>query len=141
MDEFELKKGVLNVKILGNIYIKNLRFLSYDPEQAIENLKKVLILSEFLCGPEIKFKHSQINFEIGKALSASLSKRKEGRQYIEKGRSVIEQIYGEDHATMSKYYAFISLQDSIEDKTSILQIQRPRTFAFIKRINAQTDKP
>ena len=79
MDEFELKKGVLNVKILGNIYIKNLRFLSYDPEQAIENLKKVLILSEFLCGPEIKFKHSQINFEIGKALSASLSKRKEGR--------------------------------------------------------------
>ena len=55
--------------------MKNLRFLSYDPKTAVENLKKVLVLSEWLCGPTIKFKHYQIHFEIGKAFSASLAKR------------------------------------------------------------------
>lgn len=90
MNDFDLTEGVLNIKILSNIYLKNLRFLSYDPEQAISNLKKVLKLSEFLCGPDIKYKFSQINFEIGKALSASLAKRKEGRIFIEKGRYILE---------------------------------------------------
>ena len=64
---------VLNVKILMNIYMKNLRFISHDPENAIENLKKVLELSTHVCGPDVKYKHSQIYFEIGRALSASMA--------------------------------------------------------------------
>jgi len=73
MDHFEMAEGALNLKILQNLYMKNLRFLSYDPETSIANLKKVLVLSDFLCGPTINFKHYQINFEIGKTLSASLA--------------------------------------------------------------------
>ena len=58
MDHFEMGEGALNLKILQNVYMKNLRFISYDPETAIENLKKVLVLSNFLCGPTIQFKYS-----------------------------------------------------------------------------------
>ena len=58
MSELDLGEEVLNIKIILNIYIKNLRFISYDPEQVIENLKKIMTLCEFLCGPNIKFKHS-----------------------------------------------------------------------------------
>ncbi len=57
MDHFDMGEGALNLKILQNVYMKNLRFLSYDPETAVANLKKVLVLSEFLCGPTINFKH------------------------------------------------------------------------------------
>ena len=65
--------GVLNVKILMNLYMKNLRFISHDPETAIENLKKILMLSTHICGSNVKYKHSQIHFEIGRALSASMA--------------------------------------------------------------------
>lgn len=58
-DHFELGDGgVINLEILQNIYIKNLRFLSYDPIVAIENLKKFLVLSDFVCGASLKYKHS-----------------------------------------------------------------------------------
>lgn len=58
-DHFELGDGgVINLEILQNIYIKNLRFLAYDPVVAIDNLKKFLVLSDFICGPAIKYKHS-----------------------------------------------------------------------------------
>ena len=86
MDHFDLSEGALNLKILQNVYMKNLRFISYDPENSIANLEKVLVLSNFLCGPTIQFKYSQVNFEIGKALSSSLAQVKLGREYIEKGR-------------------------------------------------------
>lgn len=89
--------------------MKNLRFLSYDPRTAVENLKKVLVLSEWLCGPTIKFKQYQIHFEIGKALSASLAKRTQGRESIEEGRVIMESLYGANHAIMQKYGAFISI--------------------------------
>ena len=52
MDYFSITDCVLNIKVLSNIYLKNLRFLPYDPEGAIANLKKVLQLSEWLCGRE-----------------------------------------------------------------------------------------
>lgn len=58
INHFELSEGALNVKILQNIYLKNLRFLSHEPEIAIANLEKVLILSDYLCGPSIKYKQS-----------------------------------------------------------------------------------
>ena len=54
--------------------MKNLRFLSYDPNVGAANLEKTLKLSEFLCGPTIKYKWSQIHFELGKAFSASLNR-------------------------------------------------------------------
>ena len=73
MEEFDLADGILNIKIISNVYMKNLRFVSHDPVIAIANLKKIIILSTHLCGENIKFKHSQINLEIGKALSASLA--------------------------------------------------------------------
>ena len=72
MREFGIP-DVLNVKILINLYMKNLRFISHEPENAIENLKKVLVLSTHVCGPDVKYKHSQIHFEIGRALSASMA--------------------------------------------------------------------
>ena len=118
-----------------NIYMKNLRFISHDPENAIENLKKIIVLSTHVCGVDIKYKHSQINFEIGRALSASLAQFKQGRKYIEKGRAVLEEIYGNDHATMVKYFSFISMQESIEDKTDELLRICPKIFNFIKGIN------
>lgn len=37
---------------------------------------------------------------------------------------------------MIKYYAFIALQESIQDKNDALKALRPEQFAFIKRINA-----
>ena len=58
MEEFELVEEALNVKVLMNIYMKNLRFISHDPEHAIENLKKVIILSTHVCGEDVKYKHS-----------------------------------------------------------------------------------
>ena len=76
MEDFNLSESVLNVKILQNLYTKNLRFITYDPEQGIANLEKVMKLSTFLCSgcpPTLKLKHYQINFEIGKAFSASLN--------------------------------------------------------------------
>ena len=58
MEEFELVEEALNVKVLMNIYMKNLRFISHDPETSIENLKKVIILSSHVCGEDVKYKHS-----------------------------------------------------------------------------------
>jgi len=58
MEHFDLVDGILNTKIISNLYMKNLRFVSHDPETAIANLKKVLVLSTHLCGEDIKFKHS-----------------------------------------------------------------------------------
>lgn len=58
MEEFELVEEALNVKVLMNIYMKNLRFISHDPEHSIENLKKVIILSTHVCGEDVKYKHS-----------------------------------------------------------------------------------
>ena len=46
-------------------------------------------------------------------------------------------MYGGDHALMVKYYAFISLQESIEDKAEALKALRPVAFEFIKRISSQ----
>ena len=135
MEEFELVEEALNVKVLMNIYMKNLRFISHDPEHAIENLKKVIILSTHVCGEDVKYKHSQINFEIGRALSASLAKYKEGREYIEKGRAILEEMYGKDHASMVKYFSFISMQESIEDKSEALCQLSPKIFNFIKSKN------
>jgi len=131
----QLSEGVVNVKILYNVYMKNLRFLPYDPETAIENLKKVLLLSDWLCGPQIKYKHSQINFEVGKALSASLARRKEGRQWIEQGRVVIEDTLGSEHPFMQKYFAFISLQESIEDRAEALKALKEQSLTFIRDVN------
>ena len=56
MTDFDVE--VLNIKILNNIYMKNLRFLSYDPETAIVNLEKVLILSTHVSGESVNYKHS-----------------------------------------------------------------------------------
>ena len=56
MTDFDVE--VLNIKILNNIYMKNLRFLSYDPETAIVNLEKVLILSTHVSGEAVNYKHS-----------------------------------------------------------------------------------
>ena len=58
MDEFELVEEALNVKVIMNIYMKNLRFISHDPENAIENLKKVITLSTHVCEEDVKYKHS-----------------------------------------------------------------------------------
>ena len=51
MQEFNIE--AVNVKVICNIYMKNLRFLSYDPETAIEKLKKVLVLSSFVVGESV----------------------------------------------------------------------------------------
>ena len=53
MNDFDLSESVLNVKILTNVYMKNLRFVSYDPESSVANLKKILKLSDYLCGPKV----------------------------------------------------------------------------------------
>ena len=97
MDYFSITDCVLNIKVLSNIYLKNLRFLPYDPEGAITNLKKVLQLSEWLCGRETQYKVQQIYMEIGKTLSVSLADKKKGRAHIEKGRTVLESMYPADH--------------------------------------------
>lgn len=109
LEHFYLADCTFNVKVLSNIYLKNLRFLPFDPETAITNLKKILTLSEWLCGREIQYKVSQIHMEIGKTLSVSLGDKKKGRAHIEKGRMVLEGMYSADHPIYSKYLAFISL--------------------------------
>ena len=121
MDYFSLTDCVLNIKVLSNIYLKNLRFLPYDPEGAIANLKKVLQLSEWLCGRETQYKVQQIYMEIGKTLSVSLADKKKGRAHIEKGRTVLESMYPADHPIQSKYLAFISLQESIDEEKEALK--------------------
>ena len=88
LEHFDLSDQMVNVKVLHNVYIKNLRFMSYDPETGMENLKKVLILSDWLLGPEIAYKHSQIYYEIGKAQTTLISDYDEGRAFMEKGREV-----------------------------------------------------
>ena len=115
MEHFDLSETLVNVKVLHNIYIKNIRFMAYEPETCIENFKKVLVLSEWLCGPEIMYKNSQIYYEMGKATTTLLNNNDKGRAFIEKGRTIQESLYGKGHPTLIRYISFISLQESVED--------------------------
>ena len=47
-------------------------------------------------------------------------------------------MYGSHHAVMAKYFSFICLQESIEDKTEALSFLRLRVFDFLKGINKKT---
>lgn len=44
-------------------------------------------------------------------------------------------MYGKDHASMVKYFSFISMQESIEDKSEALCQLSPKIFNFIKSKN------
>lgn len=37
-------------------------------------------------------------------------------------------MFGEDHGFMAKYYTFISIQESVEEKTDALSELRPKIF-------------
>ena len=87
----------------------------------MENFKKVLVLSDWLCGPKILYKNSQIYYEMGKATTQELNNYVQGRTYIEKGRTIQEQLYGKSHPTLIRYISFISYQESIEDNKEELK--------------------
>lgn len=58
-----------------------------------------------------------------------------GREFIEKGRQVLAEMYGEDHPIKVKYFAFQSLQESIEEKIDALKLISEESFAFAENLN------
>lgn len=68
-----------------------------------------------------------------------MAKPEEGGQFIENGRQVLADMYGDDHAIKVKYFAFKSLQDSIEEKTDALKAISAESFAFSERLHGNSD--
>ena len=67
-----------------------------------------------------------------------MAEREKGRESIERGRAVILEMYGEDHAVMQKYYSFISLQESIEDKTEALKFIGMKQLEHMQKVNQKS---
>ena len=67
-----------------------------------------------------------------------MAEREKGRECIERGRAVILEIYGEEHAVMQKYYSFISLQESIEDKTEALKFIGTKQLEHMQKVNQKS---